>query len=108
MITNKELSKDKAKYTKQLDLHLALKRLYSNPDFMLVFTKHYCNEYVLSLVSKLNQYNEDSNEHKEILRELSAISYYQKYLDTINLTGAMALDSLNELTAIPDDEISYD
>lgn len=108
MIHHTDIENDISYYKKQLELSTGLKKLYCNSDFMLVFMKHYCEEYVLYLVSKLSQYSSESNEHKEILKELSAISYFQKYIDNINRNGAMAITTLNELNAIPTDEIDYD
>ena len=91
----------------QKDLYFALNRLYSNPDFKLVFKNYYCNEYVISLVKSLSQYSENTTEYQETIRELSVISSFQKFLQEILTNGAMAIDNLKELNAIPESEI-YD
>lgn len=100
-----DIKNDEIKYNHQKDLYLSLNKLYSNPDFIKVFKTYYCNEYVLELVKDLSTYIEGTIEHKEILFELSVISSFQKFLDTIQTNGAMAIHSLNDLNAIPLSEI---
>lgn len=100
-----DIKNDEIKYNHQKDLYLSLNKLYSNPDFIKVFKTYYCNEYVLELVKDLSTYTEGTIEHKEILFELSVISSFQKFLDTIQTNGAMAIQSLNDLNAIPLSEI---
>lgn len=101
-----DIKNDEIKYNHQKDLYLSLNKLYSNPDFIKVFKTYYCNEYVLELVKDLSTYTEGTIEHKEILFELSVISSFQKFLDTIQTNGAMAIHSLNDLNAIPLSEIN--
>lgn len=101
-----DIQQDEIRYNKQKDLYLSLVKLYSNPDFVKVFKNYYCNEYVLDLVASLSNHAEDSTEHKETLHELSVISSFQKFLNTIKANGAMAIQSLNDLSAIPLSEIS--
>lgn len=108
LIQVSDVQKDQKLYKHQKDLYLALNRLYSNPDFMLVFKDYYLNEYVLSLVKELSRYPSDTIEHKETLQELSVISGFQKFLDNVQTNGAMAIQSLNELNAIPLSEIDYE
>ena len=100
-----DIKNDEIKYNHQKDLYLSLNKLYSNPDFIKVFKTYYCNEYVLELVKDLSTCTEGTIEHKEILFELSVISSFQKFLDTIQTNGAMAIQSLNDLNAIPLSEI---
>lgn len=100
-----DIKNDEIKYNHQKDLYLSLNKLYSNPDFIKVFKTYYCNEYVVELVKDLSTYTEGTIEHKEILFELSVISSFQKFLDTIQTNGAMAIHSLNDLNAIPLSEI---
>lgn len=100
-----DIKNDEIKYNHQKDLYLSLNKLYSNPDFIKVFKTYYCNEYVLELVKDLSTCTEGTTEHKEILFELSVISSFQKFLDTIQTNGAMAIQSLNDLNAIPLSEI---
>ena len=91
-----DIKNDEIKYNHQKDLYLSLNKLYSNPDF---------SEYVLELVKDLSTYTDDTIEHKEILFELSVISSFQKFLNIIQTNGAMAIQSLNDLNAIPLSEI---
>lgn len=105
LIQVSDIKNDEKQYKQQKDLYLCLNRLYSNPDFIRLFKNYYCQEYVLSLVKELSRYDEESIEHKETLKELSVISSFQKFLDTIQTNGAMAINSLNELSAIPLSEI---
>ena len=92
----------------QINLASALKRLYSNPDFVTVFKKYYGECYVLELVSNLAFYDDESVEYKETVKELNVISSFNKFLDTILTNGAMAENDLKELTAIPESEINYE
>ena len=100
-----DIKNDKIKNKNKKDLYLSLTKFYSNPDFIKVFKTYYCSEYVLELVKDLSTYTDDTIEHKEILFELSVISSFQKFLNIIQTNGAMALQSLNDLNAIPLSEI---
>ena len=100
-----DIKNDEIKYNHQKDLYLSLNKLYSNPDFIKVFKTYYCSEYVLELVKGLSTYTDDTIEHKEILFELSVISSFQKFLNILQTNGAMAIQSLNDLNAIPLSEI---
>lgn len=105
MIGLSEINKQRQENKLQKDLADALKRLYSNPDFVLVFKTYYSETHVLALVSQLALYDTQSLEHQELLKELNVISNFNMFLDRILTNGAMAEVALRELTAIPDDEI---
>lgn len=105
MISLDEINEQRQKNKLQKDLADSLKRLYSNPDFVLVFKSYYSESYVIELVSQLALYDNKSFEHQELLKELNVISNFNAFLSKILTNGAMAEVSLRELTAIPDDEI---
>lgn len=108
MISQKDVLRQREKNMLQINLASALKRLYSNPDFVTVFKKYYGERYVLDLVSNLALYDDESVEYKETVKELNVISSFKKFLDTILTNGAMAENDLKELTAIPESEINYE
>lgn len=108
MINQNEINKQREENILQINLASALKRLYSNPDFVTVFKKCYSESYVLELVSNLALYDNESVEYKEIIKELNVISSFNKFLDTILTNGAMAETDLKDLTAIPESEINYE
>lgn len=100
-----DIKRDEIRYKSQKDLYLALNRLYSNPDFVTVFKNYYCHSLVLELVSNLAKYDEESIEYKETVKSLNVISAFEQFLDDIKTNGAMAIQSLNDLNAIPLSEI---
>lgn len=108
MVTQKEINEQYQLNMKQKNLADALKRLYSNPDFVMVFKNHYSKDVVLELVSNMTLYDTDTTEYKEIVKSLNVISSFNQFLDKLLTNGAMAEMSLNDLTAIPDEEIDYE
>lgn len=108
MISQSDIIKQREENMLQINLASALKRLYSNPDFVTVFKKYYGECYVLELVSNLALYDNKSVEYKETIKELNVISSFKKFLDTILTNGAMAENDLKELTAIGESEINYE
>lgn len=108
MITQAELMKEHQEYTLKKNLANALKRLYINPDFITVFTKHYSESYVLALVDSLAQYENNSIEYQETIKELDTISNFKRFMNTIMNDGAMAEVYLKELSVIPDEEFNHE
>lgn len=108
MIKQDEILKTRLDNELKINLANALQRLYSNPDFVLLFKKYYSESYVLELVSNLAMYPNDSVEYLETIKELNVISNFNMFLDKIESQGAMAKIDLNELSAIPESEIDYE
>lgn len=91
------ITKQKQLAQQQKDLASSLKKLYANPDFVLFFDEYYTKRYVQDIVHKLALYDKDSNEYKECIDTLNAISHFNVFLDTIIANEAMAIQSLKEL-----------
>lgn len=108
MISYNDIKQDKELLELNIKLYDSLKKLSLNTDFILVFKEYYCKDYVLQLVSKLNEHSEDTTEYRDIVRQLSAISSFQNFISNVITNGAMARQALSELLAIPESEIIYD
>lgn len=101
---NQEFLQARKENDKSIELSNALKKLCTNPDFVLVFENYYFKDYTLDLVSRMAL----SNNTDEIVQELNAISCVKKFLDTITTNGAMAQLNNDELMTILDESEIYE
>lgn len=78
-------------YQAEVNMMLALERLETNSDFLLVISNGYLKEHLLTLVSKRAA---DPTPDNAVSRNIDAVSALMSYLENLKQNGATAKTSL--------------
>ena len=104
-LTQEQVNELREQYRNKIEVNEALNRLYSNPDFKLVFLKTYLEEEPSRVVSLLSEPSHNFGQSKEDNRTnayeiLIGISRFGQFLRSVNFTAGHAQKALDDLLEV--------